>query len=193
MKKLTTFALASVLAVPLFAAEVLEDDSVEDIELPPPETESVSRDHAAWPVVFAFCEIPDTPDIVGLRLTIPFSTKQESVTGIDLGLWGSCRYFEGLQLNLVRNKVADSMGGVQLGCYNSVNRGDFFGLQVGLWNEANCLRGVQVGLFNVMGDGVGFQFGLINRAEDLHGYQVGLVNVIRAAEISVLPVLNIGF
>ncbi len=132
--------------------------------------------------------------MVGLRLTIPFSTVQENVTGFDLGLWGRCLYFEGLQVNLLRNEVVDDGAGIQVGIYNSIGHGDMLGVQVGLWNEALCLRGVQVGLVNIAGDDAdGIQFGLVNRAESLHGYQIGLVNVIRSAEIQFFPIINIGF
>ena len=149
--------------------------------------------YATWPAWIAFCEWPATPDLVGLRLTIPYSTKQESVTGVDIGFWGRCRDFEGIQLNILRNDVKDSFGGVQAGVYNSVNRGDLFGIQAGAINEAQSFRGAQIGLINMTGDGQGFQFGVVNRAETFVGFQLGLVNVIRDAEVPVLPVLNVGF
>ncbi len=146
-----------------------------------------------WPAFFAFSQFPRSPDVVGLRLTIPFSTAQDSVTGIDLGFWGRSMYFEGLQFNVLRNDVVDGAAGFQFGIYNSIGRGEMMGLQVGLWNEALSMRGVQFGLVNVIGEGQGLQVGIINRAETLYGYQVGLINVIRSAEIAFLPVFNVGF
>ena len=89
--------------------------------------------------------------------------------------------------------MKDTFGGVQVGLYNSVGRGDLFCVQAGLWNEAYSFRGAQVGLINVTGDGQGFQIGLINRAETLNGFQFGLVNVIRDAELPVFFGCNIGF
>ena len=198
MKKLLAFTLAAALAVPAFAEDekdagaLAENESVAQLLTNTEDTDEPVKE-AIWPAFFGFCEWPATPDLVGLRLTIPFSTRQECVTGIDLGLWGVCKDFEGIQLNLLRSKVRDTFGGIQFSLYNSVNRGDLFGIQVGLWNEAYSFRGVQAGLVNVTGDAQGFQVGLINRAESLYGFQIGLINVIRDAEIPVFPVLNIGF
>ena len=197
MKNLLAFTLAAALAVPAFAEEeqdagvLAEEESVAQMLAADDNAEPVKE--AVWPAFFGFCEWPATPDLVGLRLTIPFSTRQECVTGIDLGIWGVCKDFEGIQLNLLRSNVKDTFGGFQFSLYNSVNRGDLFGVQAGLWNEAYSFRGVQAGLINITGDAQGVQIGLINRAESLYGFQFGLINVIRDAEIPVFPVLNIGF
>jgi hypothetical protein len=184
MKKPLVLVAAAALAATLHAAEQAEQ-------------ETRSRDDGAqstvWPSIFAICEWPDSPDVVGLRVTVPFSTRQEGVTGFDVGLWGRCRDFEGLQASLLRNDVKDSFGGAQAGFYNTINRGDLCCVQFGVINEAQSFRGVQAGVINVTGDGYGFQLGLINRSETLYGLQVGLVNVIRDAEVPVLPVVNVGF
>ena len=139
------------------------------------------------------CEYPAASDVAGLRLTIPFSTRQENVTGIDLGLWGRSMYFEGFMINVIRNDVKDDTSGIQIGLYNSAGGCGLVGLQVGLWNESGCFRGVQAGLVNTSGESRGLQVGLINRSETLYGYQVGLVNIIRDAELKFCPVINIGF
>jgi len=200
MKKLLAVAVSAALLVPAFAAadnlDIKDENAEESVAqmLASADTNAAApAKEAWWPAYFAFSEWPSTPDLVGLRLTIPYSTRQESVTGIDLGLWGVCKDFEGIQINVLRSNVRDSFGGFQFSLYNSVNRGDLFGLQVGLFNEANSFRGLQCGLVNITGDGQGFQVGVINRAETLYGFQVGLINVIRDAEIPVFPVLNIGF
>ena len=146
-----------------------------------------------WPAFIAIWDFPETPDLVGLRITVPCSTKQENVTGFDVGLWGRSEYFEGVQLNVLRNDVRDSCAGIQVGCYNSVARGDLFGIQAGLWNESMSHRGVQFGLINVSGDSQGLQIGLINRSETMYGFQLGLVNIIRDAEFQFMPILNVGF
>jgi hypothetical protein len=182
MKKLFAVALAAALAVPAFAAEPAA-----------PAAQAESKDAVLWPACFAVCEWPSTPDLVGLRLTLPFSTRQESVTGFDLGLWGRCKDFEGVQINVFRNDAKDTLAGFQFGLYNSVTRADLFAFQAGLINEAQGFRGFQVGLVNITGDGEGFQVGLINRAETLHGFQVGAINVIRDAEFAFLPLVNVGF
>ena len=199
MKKLFPLALVAAFAIPL-CAETAAPETAETDELALDDDNSLAvqvdaprKNSAMWPAFVGVWEFPETPDLVGVRFTIPWSTKQENITGFDLGLWGRCLYFEGVQVNLLRNDVVDDGAGVQVGIYNSIGHGDMLGVQVGLWNEALCLRGVQAGLINVAGDAEGFQVGLINRAESLHGYQLGLVNVIRSAEFQFFPIINIGF
>lgn len=187
MKKLIPFALLACVAFSAFAQEAVSSDDSKSAQV------VRKTDSTTWPAPVAFCQWPRTADVIGLRLTIPFSTSQENVTGLDLGFWGHSLYFEGIQLNVLRNDVRDSASGIQIGLYNSIGSGDMLGIQIGLWNEAVSMSGFQVGLVNVVGDGDGFQVGLINRAETFHGYQVGVINVIRDAELKFMPVLNIGF
>lgn len=146
---------------------------------------------ASWPVWLAFNSAKDI-DVIGFRFTLPYG-KCESVTGFDLGIYGRCRYFEGLQVNILRNEAEDVMAGVQLGVYNSAGRADLTGFQFGLFNEARSVRGIQVGLINIADSVRGFQLGLINRAESAYGFQVGAVNVIREGEMPFFPVVNVGF
>lgn len=187
MKKLLSFVLVASLGVQVWAQEsVKQDESAQS-------REDRKSGSAVWPAFFALCEFPAAPDLLGLRISIPFSTKQENVTGIDLGLWGRSQYFEGFGLSLIRNDVRDDMCGAQVGLYNSVGRGNAAGVQVGLWNESACLVGVQAGLVNVVGEAKGFQLGLINRAETLYGYQVGLINIIRDNEYQFMPIVNVGW
>ena len=188
MKKLFSLALVAAVAMPLFAQEEEKKD-----EAAPQVRVERQRESAVWPSFIAICEFPASPDVIGLRLTLPFSTKQENITGLDLGLWGRSLYFQGFQFNVLRNDVKDDMSGFQVGLYNSIGGGQLLGLQVGLFNEVNSLRGVQAGIVNIGGEVQGFQVGLINRAETMVGYQVGLINVIRDAELEFCPILNIGF
>lgn len=188
MKKLFSLALVAAVAMPLFAQE-----EEKNAEATPQAQVERKRATAAWPSFFAVSEFPASPDVVGLRLTIPFSTKQENVSGIDLGFWGRALYFQGFQFNILRNDVKDDMSGFQVGLYNSIGNGQLLGLQVGLFNEANFLRGVQAGIINLGGEVEGLQVGLINRAETMVGYQVGLINVIRDAELEFFPIVNIGW
>ena len=190
MKKLVAFALIAAVGLPLFAQESENTKAEEDKALSRGE---YKRESNVWPSFFAICEFPASPDVIGLRLTIPFSTVQENVTGIDLGLWGRAIYFQGFQVNVLRNDVKDDMAGFQLGRYNSVGGGQLLGLQAGLFNEANSMRGAQVGLVNFGGEVQGLQVGLINRCETMVGYQVGLINVIRDAELQFFPIINVGW
>ena len=144
-----------------------------------------------WPVWFAFNDADDV-DVVGLRLNLP-SGQCEQVTGIDLGFIGRSQYFNGLQLNLLRNDVKDALAGWQIGCYNSAGLGETIGVQCGLWNEAGTIYGFQAGLVNLADYAKGFQIGVINRAEQMRGYQLGLINIIRGGEVPFCPLLNIGF
>ena len=176
MKKLVAFALVAAVGLPIFAQDTEGQKSEEERAR---SREEYKRESNVWPSFFAVCEFPASPDVIGLRLTIPFSTVQENVTGIDLGLWGRAIYFQGFQVNVLRNDVKDDMSGFQLGLYNSVGGGQLLGLQAGLVNLA--------------GEVQGFQIGLINRSETMVGYQVGLINVIRDAELQFFPIVNIGW
>ena len=189
MKKLIPLAVAAAFALPLVAQEV------EQAEEPRQQNKAeVRSESTVWPAFFAICEFPAAPDITGLRLTVPFSTRQDSVTGFDIGLWGRCTYFEGFQLNVLRNDVKGGASGFQVGLYNSVGSGELVGLQVGLWNEAfGSMRGLQVGVVNIAGEADGFQIGVVNRTETMSGYQIGIINVIREAEVRFFPILNVGF
>ena len=183
MKK-TLMALCAVLACAVVSAQ-------EAAPAPAPVVAKAPDTKAPWPVWLAFNSVDDI-DVVGLRLTLPYG-ECESVTGFDLGVYGRCRYFEGLQANILRNEALDVMSGIQVGIYNSAGRADLTGLQVGLWNEARAMRGLQVGIINVADTVQGFQVGLINRAESAYGFQVGGVNVIRESEVVFFPIVNIGF
>ena len=144
-----------------------------------------------WPVWFAFNDVDDV-DVVGLRLNLP-SGQCEQVNGLDLGLIGHSRYFNGLQLNLLRNDVTDALAGWQVGFYNTAARADLCGVQIGLWNQTQTMLGCQIGLVNLSDYAEGCQVGLINRVEGMNGYQLGLVNIIRDSRVPFSPILNIGF
>lgn len=191
MKKLLSLAAVAALSLSVCAQDFEEAEGADEFGLP--EFGAPSEKAPYWPAFFAVHELPETPDLVGIRLTIPYSTKQESVTGIDLGFWGRALYFEGLQLSLLRNDAKDHLSGIQCGLYNTTARADLFGIQIGAWNEAVNIRGAQAGLVNLAGHMEGFQFGLINRAESLYGFQFGLINVIRDAVVPFFPLVNIGF
>lgn len=203
MKKLIAVAAIAAFVLPLCAAtaapemvtaeDVADELTVEEDNRLDVKVDAPRKNVALWPAFIAIWDFPETPDLVGLRITVPCSTKQENVTGLDVGFWGRSEYFEGIQLNVLRNDVWDSCAGIQVGCYNSVARGDLFGIQVGLWNESMSHRGIQFGAINVSGDSQGLQIGLINRSETMYGFQLGLINIIRDAEFQFMPILNVGF
>ncbi len=203
MKKLIAVAAIAAFVLPLCAAsaasdmvtaeDVVDDLSVEEDNGLEVKVDAPRKNVALWPAFIAVWDFPETPDLIGLRITIPCSTKQENVTGIDVGFWGRSEYFEGIQLNVLRNDVRDSLAGIQVGLYNSVARGDLLGIQAGLWSESMSQRGIQAGLINVAGDMEGVQIGLINRCETMYGFQLGAINIIRDAEFQFMPILNVGF
>ena len=198
MKKLFLLALVAAFAIPLCAEPAATETETDELALDDDNSLAVQVDAprkntAMWPAFVGVWEFPETPDLVGVRFTIPWSTKQENITGFDIGFWGRSEYFEGLQFNILRNDVKDVCSGAQCGIYNSVARGDLLGIQVGIWNESLAHRGIQFGVVNVSGDTQGFQFGIINRSETMYGFQVGLINIIRDAEIQFCPVINVGF
>ncbi|MBO7654333.1 MAG: hypothetical protein J6U40_05375 [Kiritimatiellae bacterium] len=151
-----------------------------------------AAENTRWPVWFAFNDVDDV-DVIGLRVNW-FSGQCDQMTGLDvLGFIGRSATYNGIQLNLLRNDVTDVLAGWQIGCYNSVGRGDCLGLQTGLWNECGSLCGLQAGLVNVGDRVTGFQIGIINRSEDLYGFQVGLINVNRSGCTPFMPIVNVGF
>ena len=181
MKKL----IIGICAVALcFAAGAQEQDAASSAQ-------AAKQEKASWPVWVAFNSTKNI-DVIGARFTLPYGAC-ENVTGFDIGFFGRARYFEGLQLNVLRNDVADSLAGIQVGLYNSAGRADRMCIQVGLWNEAHSFYGCQIGLVNLTEVGTGCQIGLINRADALYGFQAGAVNVIRESEYVFLPIVNIGF
>ena len=183
MKKIL-MAVCTVLACAVVSAQ-------EAAPAPAPAAPSAPAKSAPWPVWLSFNSTKNI-DVIGLRLTLPYG-ECESVTGFDIGFYGRCRYFEGLQANILRNEALDIMAGIQVGIYNSAGRADLTGLQVGLWNEARSICGVQVGIINVADTVQGVQLGLINRTESMYGFQLGGVNVIRESELAFFPIVNVGF
>ena len=180
MKKILTLAAVAVLSAHSYAQHV-DDVATVNVEEESPliQTEAPRKQVVQWPAFFAIGDLPETPDLIGLRITIPWSTKQESVTGFDVGFWARTQVFEGIALNVLRNDVKDQFTGLQVGLYNSAVQSDAIGLQVGLVNSVGAMGG--------------FQVGIINRAEELYGFQLGAINVIRDAEMRFCPFVNIGF
>ncbi len=145
MNKLFTLVAACAVSIASFADDIADAADVVK-ETSSVTSEAPRKQVAAWPAFFAICELPSTPDLIGLRLAIPFSTKQESVTGFDIGFLARTSYFEGLAVNIFRNDVKDQLTGIQIGLYNSAVQADAFGIQAGLWNEATSINGLQAGL-----------------------------------------------
>ena len=103
------------MALSIMASFAQEQQASDSGNPPPPPKPQAEK--ASWPVWLALNSQKDI-DVIGLRLTIPYGSC-ESVTGFDIGCFGRCRYFEGFQLNILRNDAKDSLAGFQIGLYNS--------------------------------------------------------------------------
>ena len=134
--------------------------------------------------------VPETMNVSGLRLNLPYSAN-DRVVGIDLGIASSAADMEALQVNLY-NVVYGDLTGVQIGLLDRIGSGS--GLQVGLLETVNTVyAGVQIGLINNAEEMTGLQIGLINRTEFLTGLQIGLVNVIEESALPFFPIVNLSF
>ena len=146
----------------------------------------------ARPVSISFLSRKEgTIDVAGLRLNLPRG-RNDSVTGVDLGVIGESTYLYGLQVNLLANLVRDRAGALQISLYNDVD-GKLTGVQIGGWNNARCGEGFQVGLLNLSDEFYGVQVGLVNRSIMLRGFQIGIINVIQGSDVPFMPIVNIGF
>jgi hypothetical protein len=141
-----------------------------------------------WPVDLSFMDWVHRPaDVAGLRVGIPYGSN-DSITGLDVGLWGRSDYAWAIQVNVLHNKVRDEMGGCQVSLLNDA--GHLAGVQIGLWNQAPSMDGMQIGLLNLADEAEGFQIGIVNRTELMHGYQIGLFNIIRESTVPFVPFVN---
>ncbi len=176
MKKVTVALFACTLMVAgVFAQAAQEPD------LRRTETRTIS------PVCFSM-EGEKTIDIVGLRLSA-WGTCQ-TVTGLDLSIAGEAVNAYGVQLGLIRNKVLDRAGALQLALFSN-EATQMTGAQVAIgYNQANMAKGLQLAIINNADDMRGFQVGLINTTSMIHGYQIGLINVIKGSTVPFLPIIN---
>lgn len=141
------------------------------------------------PVVLSF-HGEETIDIIGLRLSA-WGTCQ-NLTGLDLAIGGEATNAYGVQLALVRNKVLDTAGALQV-AIGANSASILSGVQVGLYNDALIAKGLQLGLANVSSDVRGFQIGLLNTTDIIYGYQIGLINVIKGSKVPFFPFINFMF
>lgn len=76
--------------------------------------------------------------------------RADSVIGIQAGVLCFADRMGGLQVGGIYTH-ANSLTGVQVGCFNSA--GSVKGIQVGVVNVAQTMKGVQFGLVNIIGEG----------------------------------------
>ena len=123
--------------------------------------------------------VPESEDISLVRLNLIYA-KNRSVRGID---WG-----------LINHTTGGETVAWQMGLVGYVEA-DFLGLQDTAFNVVKGnFKGVQFGLFNAAGNAEGFQLGFVNHAESMHGLQIGLINIIKTgSQFPVLPIINWNF
>lgn len=122
---------------------------------------------------------PAETNIQGIRLNLIYG-RNESVSGLDIGLINHATTFKGLQYGAVG--ISDS---------------DFVGWQYHFVNIAKeSVTGAQTGLFNSAGDMKGFQYGFVNTSDQMNGVQLGVVNytqrMTRGLQIGVVNIISEG-
>jgi len=127
-------------------------------------------------------------DFVGIGVSGIFNRTTGTTTILGLQLAGLANFntnkarIFGLQVAgiLNSNSAASSVSGIQLAlAANNCPHTNIYGLQVGLYNNAQDVYGLQIGLVNV--------------AKSLHGLQIGLINFNHTGTFTVSPFLNFGF
>ena len=142
-----------------------------------------------WPSNFQI--VPDEINVSGLKLNLPFA-RNDSVTGIDLGLASSSKKTAALQVNVFINRNHEEYSGIQASLINL--NGNANGVIAGIWNVTDDkTHGIEVGLVNSSTEFRGLQVGLINYTEMMVGLQVGLVNIITESRIPFFPIINFCF
>lgn len=135
---------------------------------------------------------PEETNIQGLRLNLIYG-KNESVSGLDIGLVNHSATFKGLQYGFVGITESEFVGWQN----NLVNLGEstVHGAQTGLVNTSVEMKGFQYGFVNTSDQMNGVQLGLVNYAQRMtKGLQVGLVNIIsEGGQFPVFPVVNWSF
>ena len=185
MKKLTVALIACFSMVAgVFAAEQ------ESAQQAPEAADTFQRTETRKiePVPFAIGG-EETIDVIGLRLSA-WNTCHD-LTGVDLAIGGEAQNAYGLQLALLRNKVRDRAGALQIALLGVNEAFHLDGVQLALlWNDTSVMRSAQIGLLNTSHDMRGLQIGLINTTNTSYGYQIGLINVIKGSTVPFFPIIN---
>ena len=128
--------------------------------------------------------------VTGLRLNLAAS-RNDTVTGIDLGLISLGDDIRGIRLNLF-NTSDWHFSGLEAGICN--REAAFSGLAVGLFNAVDGdASGILVGAFNKASVMTGLQIGLFNQATSLRGVQIGLINLVDDGPLTFFPIINMAF
>jgi len=123
--------------------------------------------------------IPEESSIGGIRLNLIYG-RNASLTGLDVGM-----------VNHLTQGVSQ---GVQFGFLGLVD-GDFTGWQDNAINVTKGnFEGLQLGVYNYAKNMNGIQFGFINYAVNMKGLQIGCINIIKTnGAFPVFPIVNWSF
>ena len=150
-----------------------------------------------------------SPINLSLFPPIQLTGEDESVKGVRLSLvYGKNANMTGLDWSFIANHTTGDFKGVQLGLagYNegaftgwgagavNIAKGEFYGLQTGLFGQVNNGRGVQFNTINqATGNFNGLQLAIVNYAQSINGVQIGLINIIKeGGQFPVFPIVNWG-
>jgi len=122
---------------------------------------------------------PEDDHIGGIRFNLIYG-RNASVTGLDVGFINHTTkgLSQGVQFGCIGLVDADFIGWQDN--YVNITKGNFEGLQLGIYNYANQMNGIQLGL--------------VNYAVNMKGLQIGLVNIIKqGGAFPVFPIVNWSF
>jgi hypothetical protein len=126
-------------------------------------------------------------DFVGVGLSGVFNLTRGTTRAIGLQAAGITNmnfnktYIYGVQVAalLNYNEAESVVSGLQLSLVNISKFTNIYGVQFGLYNQAQDVYGLQIGVVNI--------------AKNLHGLQIGLINFNSQGIFAVSPILNVGF
>lgn len=126
----------------------------------------------------------------GFRFGFPFSGTSH-VSGLDLSLFGSdCAGINGAQISIGFCNSSARSHGLQASVFTCINKGQFDGANVSLFNKAEFFKGWQVGGTNLSNNVDGGQVSLVNIVERLKGFQGGVVNVVNRSSGPQIGLVN---
>jgi hypothetical protein len=144
-------------------------------------SETAKNEHSSPIQIGFWFDIPGNTERVkvhGFRFGFPFSGTSH-VSGFDFSLFGSdCVGVDGAQISIGFCNTSTKSYGFQAAVATCLNKGNFDGVQLSLFNKAEQSKGWQVGGGNVSNNVDGVQFGLTNIVNRLKGFQAGIVNVV---------------
>lgn len=149
----------------------------------------------------------DGPINLALFNPVQIVKEDQKVTAFQFSLiYGVNSGMSGVDLSLVSLNKGEGLGiqwagvgiveggftGWQGGGLASITRGEFTGLQTGVYTNVGGGSGVQLGWINTAEEFSGLQFGFVNITNTMtSGLQIGLINIIKNKEkLKLFPIVN---